>query len=42
MRVSWYRIDKVAVKDEFDHISGVLMTIDDITTLKSHEVSLGQ
>jgi diguanylate cyclase (GGDEF)-like protein/PAS domain S-box-containing protein len=38
----WFQTDKVAVKDEENGINGVLMTLDDITTLKTQEVNLQQ
>lgn len=36
----WFQTDKVAVKDDENGINGVLLTLDDITELKNHQVKL--
>lgn len=38
----WFRTDKVAIRDDEHGINGVLMTLDDITVLKSQEVATRQ
>ncbi len=39
-REHWFQTDKVSVKDDEHAIKGVLLTLDDITSLKNHEVKL--
>jgi diguanylate cyclase (GGDEF)-like protein/PAS domain S-box-containing protein len=36
----WFQTDKVCINDEKSGIQGVLMTLDDITTVKQHEINL--
>lgn len=38
----WFQTDKVAIRDDEHGINGVLMTLDDITILKSQEVATQQ
>ncbi len=41
-REHWFQVDKVAVKDDEYGINGVLITLDDITVLKTQEIHLQQ
>jgi diguanylate cyclase (GGDEF)-like protein/PAS domain S-box-containing protein len=36
----WFQADKVSIEDEEHSINGVLMTLDDISMLKQHELNL--